>query len=374
MKIKKLFFLLIAFVVFNAAKCEETKSISYNDVPPLKTIYQDHFLVGNIVNGRYMSGDYLPILTKHYNTVTAENDMKPNSLAPVERGGQYRWDTADRIVRLMGDYDISVHGHTLVWHSQTPAWMTEGSAEQVRTTMVNYINTVLGHFKGKIHSWDVVNEAVRERVGPGENNQGWRTCLRSVDSGWFKALGADYVELAFRTARAADPDVLLYYNDYNLDNSRKASVVMDMVKEINDKYKAEGNTRNLIDGIGMQAHYGLTTSPANVRASLEKFSSIGVIVDISELDIETKNTAGQFGTRKDSVMLENEARMQAIQYAQLFNLFKEYSSVISRVTMWGMDDENNWKSIGNPCLFDADLEPKLAFFAVADPNKALNLK
>jgi len=373
MKIKKLFFLLIAFVVFNAAKCEETKSISYNDVPPLKTIYQDHFLVGNIVNGRYMSGDYLPILTKHYNTVTAENDMKPNGLAPAERGGQYRWGTADRIVRLMEEYDISVHGHTLVWHSQTPAWMTEGSAEQVRTTMINYINTVLGHFKGKIRSWDVVNEAVRERVGPGENNLGWRNCLREVDSGWFRALGADYIELAFRTARAADPDVLLYYNDYNLDNSRKAGVVMEMVKEINDKYRAEGNDRNLIDGIGMQAHYSLMTSVVNIRASIEKFASIGVIVDISELDIETKTTASQFGIRKNSEMTESEARRQAIQYALLFNLFREYSSVISRVTMWGMDDENSWKSIGNPCLFDGDLEPKMAFYAVADPNKTLGL-
>jgi len=374
MKINKLFFLPLALIFFNGAACQTTKNAVGGSKPiPLKNIYKDYFLVGNIVNGRYLSPDYLELLTTHYNTVTAENEMKPNSLAPRERGGQYRFDTADRIVRIMNEHDIPVHGHTLVWHSQTPAWMTEGTPAQVRATMIDYINTVLGHYKGKVFSWDVVNEGVKERVGPGENEQGWRNCLRTTDSGWFKALGADYIELAFRTARAADPDVLLYFNDYNLDNSRKATVVMDMVKELNDKYRAEGNDRNLIDGIGMQAHYGLTTSVANVKATIEKFASIGVIVDISELDIETKSTAGKFGTGKDSVMLENEARMQAIQYAQFYNLFKEYSSVISRVTMWGLDDETSWKSIGNPCLFDANLEPKQAFYAVANPNKALGL-
>jgi len=373
-KIRYLTVFSLSLLLLVSATCEEAKAeLSNNDTQPLKTIYKDYFLIGNIINGRYMAGEYLDLLTKHYNTVTAENDMKPNSLAPRERGGQYRWDTADRMVRLMDDYNISIHGHTLVWHSQTHAWMTEGSPEQVRATMINHINTVLGHFKGKIFSWDIVNEAVRERIGPGENNQGWRNCLRT-ESGWYKAMGADYIELAFRTARAADPDVLLYYNDYNLDNQRKSSVVMDMVKEINDKYRAEGNNRNLIDGIGMQAHYGFTTSIVNVRATIEKFISIGVIVDISELDVETKSTASQFGTRKDSPILDTDALAQARVYSQLFSLFMEYSEHISRVTMWGMDDENSWKSIGNPCLFNADLEPKLAFYAVADPNRALSLK
>ena len=373
MKVKYLIFLPLFFLFFNASTCQQAKNeISNQPIQPLKTIYQDHFLIGNILNGRYMAGEYLELLTTHYNTVTAENDMKPNYLAPRERGGQYRWDTADRMVRLMDDYGIPIHGHTLVWHSQTPAWMTEGSPEQVRATMISHINTVLGHFKGKILSWDIVNEAVRERIGPGENDQGWKNCLRT-ESGWYKAMGADYIELAFRTARAADPDIKLYYNDYNLDNQRKASVVMAMVKEINDKYRAEGNNRNLIDGIGMQAHYGLTTSIPNVRASIEKFAGIGVIVDISELDVETRSTSGQFGVRKDSPMLDTDALAQARAYSQLFSLFKEYSNVISRVTMWGMDDENSWKSIGNPCLFNGDLEPKLAFYAVADPGRALSL-
>jgi len=128
MKTKYLIFLPFAFLFLNATTCQEAKNELSNvqSITPLKTIYKDHFLIGNIINGRYMTGEYLDLLTTHYNTVTAENDMKPNSLAPRERGGQYRWDTADSMVRLMDDYDIQIHGHTLVWHSQTHAWMTEG--------------------------------------------------------------------------------------------------------------------------------------------------------------------------------------------------------------------------------------------------------
>jgi len=359
---KKIAVILLTFVFFNAATCQNAaNNISNNEIIPLKTIYEDCFLVGNIINSRYMLDEYFEILTTHYNTVTCENDMKPERLAPRVKGDPYRWDTADNMIRKMAEYNIKVHGHTLVWHSQTLAWMTTGTPEEVRENMVSYIKTVLGHFKGRVFSWDVVNEAIRDGVSDASN---WRNCLRT-ESGWYKAMGADYIELAFRTAREADPDVLLYYNDYNLNNQRKSDAVRNMVRELNDKYKAEGNTRNLIDGIGMQAHYGTTTRIGDVRSSIEKFAEIGVIVDISELDVETKTTGGNFGIRKNTTMTETEARLQAIHYAMLFNLFREYKDHITRVTMWGIDDENSWKSYGNPCLFDGDLNPKPAFFAVS---------
>jgi endo-1,4-beta-xylanase len=187
-------------------------------------------------------------------------------------------------------------------------------------------------------------------------------------------MGPEYVELAFRTARAADPNVRLYYNDYNLDNQRKAAVVRNMVRDINERYRAEGNDRNLIDGIGMQAHYGINTSINNVRSSIEMFREIGVELAISELDVEVRSVgSGNFGTRRDSRTTEIQQRTQALVYAQLFLLFKENSDIINRVTMWGMDDENSWKSLGNPCLWDGDLVPKQAFFAVADPERVLGL-
>ena len=366
-----LFFIPIIIVTLILTSCAAAKTPAVQVPPPLKDVYKDHFLVGNIITGTYLKDEYLELLLTHFNTVTHENDMKPDHLAPREKGGAYRWDNADRMINAMVGYGFKIHGHTLVWHSQTHKWMYEGTPAQVRENMVNHINTVLKYYKGKIISWDVVNEAVVERINPGDQDKDWRTNLRA-NSGWFMALGADYIELAFRTARAADPDAMLYYNDYSLNNQRKAQVVANMVKELNDKYKAEGNTRNLIDGIGMQAHYGINTSIENVRSSIEKFVAIGVKIDISELDVEIRSVgSGNFGRGKNGFITEGEKRVQALKYAELFSLYKEFSEHIPRVTMWGMDDELSWKSLGNPCLWDMDLKPKPAFWAVVDPEGTL---
>ena len=372
------FIFCILVILLTTTTCNSTQSgqqsKSAQEINALKDIYKNYFLIGNVINNKYMNdANQLNLLKKHFNIITAENDMKPNHLAPKERGGQYNFSPADRLINEMLDNGIKIHGHTLVWHNQTHAWMTEGTPAQVRQTLINHINTVLTHFKGKTVSWDVVNEAVLERINPGTDVNDWKNQLRKeTESGWYRAVGPDYIELAFRTARAADPDILLYYNDYNMNNSRKAQVVANMVKELNDKYKAEGNNRNLIDGIGMQGHYSTGTSIPQVRQSIELFISIGVKVDISELDIELRSVgSGSFGTGKDTRTTETEQKIQAVKYAELFDLFKQYSDHIPRVTMWGLDDESSWKSLGNPCLWDGDLNLKQAFFAVADPNKFL---
>jgi len=376
MKNKLITVLLFVFLLCGFSNCGSSPggaSKKQANLPPLKDVYKDYFPIGNIINGRYMTAEYFELLTTHFNTVTAENQMKPDNLAPREKGGQYNFGPADYMVDGVLKHGITVHGHTLVWHKQTPAWITTGTAAQVKENMVNYINTVLAHYKGKVISWDVVNEAIRERINPGDQDLSWKTQLRE-DSAWFKALGADYVELAFRTARAADPDIQLYFNDYNLDNQRKVQVTVNMIKDINDKYKAEGNSRNLIDGIGMQAHYGTSTSAVNVRTSIQKFKEIGIKIAISELDVEiTSVGSGGSGTGKNTETTEVQQRTQAITYAELFNVFKENKDCISRVTMWGMEDEYSWKSKGNPCLWDGGLNPKQAFWAVVDPKKTLRL-
>ena len=376
MKIRIFVIISIFFLIFNVISCGSTQSfnsVPNKDLPALKDIYKDYFLIGNIINGVYMKGEYIELITKHFNTVTCENSMKPSDLAPRQRGGQYNFSGADQMLNLMSSNNILVHGHTLVWHSQTPAWMFEGTPEQVKQNMVNHINTVLAHYKGKVFSWDVVNEAIRDGINPGEQNADWKTQLRT-GSGWYKAMGPEYIELAFRTARAADPNVKLYYNDYSMNNLRKSQVAANMIKDINERYRAEGNNRNLIDGIGFQGHYGLTTSVQNVRESLDKFVQLGVEIAISELDIEVRSVgSGNFGIGKDSVIPEAVQRTQALVYAQFFNLFKEYKDSIVRVTMWGLTDELSWKSLGNPCLWDGDVRAKQAFFAVADPDRTLRI-
>jgi endo-1,4-beta-xylanase len=360
--IKKFLLVLSAFLFFNAATCEnKTADLQNIEIQPLKEVYKNYFLIGNIINPRYMSSrEHLKLIETHFNTVTCENDMKPDHLAPRVKGESYRWETADYLVNSMLERNIKVHGHTLVWYSQTHKWMTEGTKEQVKENMINHINTVLAHFKGRVFSWDVINEAFADgSSGAGD----WKKSLRT-NSGWYQALGEDYVELAYRTARAADPDLLLYYNDYGLNNASKASAVRNMVKDINDRYRAEGNNRGLIDGVGMQGHYGLDVLIPDVRASIEKFIALGVKVDISELDIEDKQTYRNWGTGKSGVMASADAATQARKYGQLFLMLRQYNEHITRVTMWGLDDDTNWKSIGNPCLFDGKLNPKKSFFAV----------
>jgi len=329
----------------------------------LKSVYANAFRIGAIINPVYMTGNYFKILTHHFNAVTAENALKPLELAPLTKDGQYRWEIADNMVNTMIQNGIEVQGHVLVWHEQTPAWMTAGTREEVTANMENHITQVLNHFRGRVLTWDVVNEAIRDNVQNVNASTDWRTCVRSSGNPWFAALGADYIEMAFRKAREIDPGVKLYYNDYGLNNRNKAQLTVNMVNDINNRYRAEtGGRRNLIEGIGMQGHYGLNINVNDVRSSIENFITTGLEISITELDI---STAGYNpGNQKDSVMNSRQALAQANTYASLFKLFYEYRDYIYRVTMWGIDDHNSWLSTGNPCLFDRDLTAKPAFFSV----------
>jgi endo-1,4-beta-xylanase len=336
---------------------------------PLKSVYTN-FLMGNIIDTTYLTGKYFDLLKHHFNIVTPGNNLKPDLLAPSTRGGAYQWATADEMVNKMISNNIAVHGHVLVWHEQTPSWMTVGSREEVEATMKNYIATVLNHFKGRVNSWDVVNEAMRDGLSSANISGSWRNCVRNAQNPWYDALGADYIELAFRTAREADPELTLYYNDYGLEDPNKAEAVRKMIEDINNRYKGEtGGTRNLIDGVGSQAHVHLNLNMANVSLSLDKLFSLGIEVSITELDVST--VGYDPGSGRDSAMSEADETAQANVYAKLFKLYTENANRITRVTFWGMDDGNSWLSAGNPCLFDWRLNAKKAFYAVSDPNNFL---
>jgi len=373
--VKRCLLVIIGLSIFAATACTEK-----NKSQPLKDVYKDDFLIGNIINATYMSGQYFELLTTHYNTVTCENDMKPESLAPstkpVNDNWNYTFETADSMVNKMLENGIPVHGHTLVWHRQTPAWMTTGTREEVQANLVKYITDVVKHFEGRVMAWDVVNEAIRGDFASSEAPPtGWKGDYLRQDSRWYRALGDDYVEIAFKAAReAAGPDVKLYYNDYSMHVRNKGIAVYNMIKDINTRYAAENNGKKLIDGMGMQGHWGLyipdetriagITYYDNVKYALENFISLGIIVDISELDV----IAGydEEGTGRNSTLSNEDAQKQADVYTTLFKLFLEYKEHIGRVTMWGIDDKNSWKSLGNPCLFDGDLKPKKAFYAVSN--------
>lgn len=337
------------------------------ELKPVKEVYQDLFLIGTAISLQDIDGIRSELLKMHFSSVTAENSMKPSELQPVK--GNFTFDGADELVDAALDAGMKVHGHTLVWHQQSPEWMNtstdaEGSTvylsrEEALENLRDHIKTVVEHFGGRVISWDVVNEAMNDNP---PNPSDWKGSLRK--SPWYYAIGEDYVEQAFLAAREVldehpDWDIKLFYNDYNLDNQNKAQAVYNMVKEINENYKKAHPGKLLIDGIGMQGHYSSSTNPTNVELSLKKFIDLGVEVSITELDVR----AGS-----NFQLPENEANIQGYFYAQLFNLLRDNAENVARVTFWGMDDGTSWRSAENPLLFDKALIAKPAYYAVIDPD------
>jgi endo-1,4-beta-xylanase len=336
------------------------------ELKSIKDVYKGDFLIGTAVSMRNLTGDRYELFKMHFNIATAENAMKPNALQPNK--GVFTFGGADMIVKLVSATGAKMHGHTLVWHQQSPAWMnTDDSGkplgrEEALENLKTHIKTVMEHFGNQVISWDVVNEAMNDNpVHP----QDWKTSLRQTP--WLAAIGNDYVEQAFLTAREVldahpDWDIKLYYNDYSLDNQSKAAAVYNMVKELNDNYKKTHAGELLIDGIGMQEHDTLSTDPANVEKSLEKFISLGVEISITELDIQaTVNGKYTEGADKD----------QAYLYARLFEIFKAHAANIKRVTFWGMDDGTSWLNASNPLPFDEFLKAKPAYYGVTEPVRII---
>jgi endo-1,4-beta-xylanase len=337
-------------------------------VSGLRSLYHHNFMIGNIINEHYMNDTHFSMIKNHFGVITPENGLKSLFLASDNRGGAYNWAYGDRLVNRMLEGGMQVHGHTLVFHRQMRDWLAVGTKAEAEDNLKNYITDVLNHYRHKIFSWDVVNEAFRDGLSTADAAGDWKDCLRA-DTPWYQKLGAGYMETAYRTAREAAPDVTLYYNDYGLENQNKAEAVRKMIHDINSRYKLEtGQDRNLIEGLGMQSHYRIGCfNENNVRASLRKFISLNIELSISELDVSSGGHEENIG--KDILMSEYDSVVQARIYARLFRLYREYSGHISRVTMWGIDDYNSWISSGNPCLFDRYLNPKKAFTAVFNPEK-----
>jgi len=343
---------------------------------PLKEIYANDFLIGQISshNGLYLTGKYLDIFKHHYNRVTF-NAVYPHMIIPKTKGAAYDFTNADNILNIAVRNNIQVYGHPLVYHGDSgePDWMFEGTREDIIQNMNNHITTMLRHFRGRINTWEVVNEALKRDVSSAEARGDWKRCVVSshnstwTDNHWFNKLGADYIELAFRAARAADPNITLYIND-DFQDVNMAEVGRKMILDINNRYKKEtGENRNLIEGVGIQIHpHGLNYNVNNLRSIIQKFTDLGIEIVISELDVSTVGHAR--GEGNDTVISERDAMTQALIYARLFSLFREFSAHIKSVTFWDIDDGNSWLSAGNPTLFDFRLNAKPAFFAVSDPD------
>ena len=237
--------------------------------------------------------------------------------------------------------------------------------KQALTTMKKYITDVVVHFKGRIYSWDVLNEVFPDGVNA---NADWKTAMRT-NNPWYKAIGSDFVYEGFLAARLADPDAILYYNDYNLDNVGKATMVRNMVKAVNDKYLAssdkpagESAVRLLIEGIGMQSHHNTNVQASSIKNSLDLFKPLGVKISISELDVLAQGYSSALEGANKPPATGNNLTLQATRYSEYIAVFLQYTDIIERVTLWGLTDDKSWRSAGQPLLFDASGKAKEAYY------------
>jgi len=244
----------------------------------LKDTFKDVFLVGAELSPRQFFGkdpQASAFVPREFNCATAENAMKWESLEP--RNNQFRFEQADRFIDYCRSNNLVIIGHNLCWHAQLPSWVSKPDVGQDTLTkevllarLKNHITTVAAHFKGKVHGWDVVNEAIADGSGA------YR------ESVFYRVIGKEYLALAFKWAHEADPDAELYYNDYNLDaDDAKRATAVELVKYL----RAEGAP---IHGIGLQGHYNLSSpSVAKIDETIQMFADLGLKVMITELDIET---------------------------------------------------------------------------------------
>lgn len=331
--------------------------------PTIKQTYKDLFLIGTAGNlpGRYSDAEK-DLVTENFGIVTPENCMKPGPVHPAEN--TWRFERPDALVQWCVENKIAVHGHTLVWHAQTEDWFFRGDKEAVTKRLKEHISTLVGRYKGKIRSWDVVNEAIADG---GNAQTGQTEHLRN--SPWLQALGPEYLTLAFKFAHEADPDVELYYNDYNIEAGAKhASSMVLLSRLIKDGAP--------ISGVGIQGHWSTSGVPyAALEKAISDYASLGLKVSISELDVTIRGTSGgqlgpgtaPGGRRPDSASPSpQDFKAQADTYARLFAIFIKHKDVIERVTFWGLNDRRSWRAGQSPLILDANSQRKPAYMAIVD--------
>jgi len=341
----------------------------------LKHAFQDDFLIGTAISNRTLEtgdADLLDLIAREFNTITAENCMKSGEIQPSQ--GEWHWDLADRFMEFGRERNMTVVGHALVWHSQTPEDLfvhgdgRRVSRAELERRMEAHIATLMERYHGQVHIWDVVNEAIDE-------DRGWR------QSPWYEIFGgADYMERAFQLAHEIDPRAQLLYNDYNMHNPGKREFLVEVLRD----YRRRGVP---IHGIGLQGHVGLGYPDlAEFERSIEAYAAEGMRIHITELEVDVLPVAWEHTGAEISdefaysdelnpyaagLPADIEARLTD-RYVEVFELLLRHRDKIDRVSTWGTYDAESWKNdfpvkgrTNYPLLFDRQRRRKPAYHAVS---------
>jgi endo-1,4-beta-xylanase len=352
------------------------KRTKYSDQSALKDLFKDDFCIGVALSGNQIAGrepKAMVLVEKQFNSITPENILKWEEVHPEPN--RYNFELADHFVTFGEKHSMHIIGHTLVWFHQTPEWVFQDDAgnpigrEILLNRMKEHIFTVMGRYQGRIHGWDVVNEAIATDGQLRKNK-------------WLEIIGEDYVLKAFEYARQADPNAQLYYNEYDFEYQAKCEGVIRLIKNL--------QSRGIrIDAIGIQGHWFLDYPPIqDIESYILALSKLGVklmiteldvsvlpfypvdsaIVELSSLDLETQKKFNPY----PAVLPDSVQKDLANRYAELFSLFLKHREKLSRVTFWAVHDDQSWrryipirKRADYPMLFDQHCQPKPAFYAVS---------
>ena len=354
---KNLIISLIGLMLANAVQAEG-----------LRETVGKYFLIGtamNTVQVRIDDPQLNSIVDKHFNAVVAENCMKAEELQPNE--GLFDYRQADKLVEYAQKHNMTLTGHCLLWHSQAPRWFFKDelgnpcSREVLIGRIKDHIKAVMTYFKGKVLGWDVVNEAIMD-------DGSYRK------SEFFKIIGPEFIEIAFRAAMEADPDAELYLNDFSMSNKGKREKYCEIIRD----FKKKGIR---IDAIGMQSHNGMDYPKlSEYEKSIDAFAAEGVKVMMTELDLNVLPNPKDFGGAdiaqnfkyqekynpyKDGNIPADSLKKIDERWMDLWKIYYKHRDQISRVTLWGIEDGQSWLNnfpvrgrVNYPLLFDRKKEEK----------------
>jgi endo-1,4-beta-xylanase len=363
---RKTLIALIALIAAGSLAIQVADAQNANASKGLKDYYKNHFTMGVAVAPRHLNGPQADLIIKQFSSLTPENAMKMGPIHPREN--TYNWRDADSIVNFALRHGLKVRGHNLCWHEQTPNWLFKDSTgkqvskEVLLKRLHDHIFTVVNRYKGKIYAWDVVNEAIDDNPA---------NFLRN--SLWYQICGEDFIVKAFEYAHEADPKAVLFYNDYNTERPEKMERVYKLLKKLVD-------AKVPVQAVGLQAHWSLQEpTVTELRNTIEKFASLGLKVQITELDISIypweKERRELHPGEKGEYTPELEQK-QIAKYKEVFDVMRAYKKVITGVTFWNISDQYSWLDEypvrgrkNYPLLFDTNLQPKKAYYEVINFKK-----